>query len=193
MGSSRNNSRGAALSAIALATGESPVAMGSAHPLNAPYQAFRTADGWINVGAANQTNWERLVDLMGASSLQQDARFRTNDGRMAHRDELVAALNRIFETRSTRDWLACFDQGGVPAGPILSIKQMHRHPQTLAREMIVETEHPTAGAVSTVGTPLKFSATPGKVNRPAPLLGEHTVDVLAEAGFQPDEIERIRG
>jgi crotonobetainyl-CoA:carnitine CoA-transferase CaiB-like acyl-CoA transferase len=178
-------------SAIAFATGVSPGAMGSAHPLNAPYQAFRTADGWINIGAANQRNWERLVVLLCRPELGEDPRFVTNDKRMANRPALEAALNAVFETRPTADWLAVLEEGGFPAGPVLSIGEMHEDPQALAREMIVETNHPKAGKVKTLGLPVKFSATAGGITRPAPLLGQHSRAILAEIGYNEQQIEQM--
>ncbi|HEY9537455.1 MAG TPA: CoA transferase [Kiloniellaceae bacterium] len=178
-------------SAIAFATGVSPGAMGSAHPLNAPYQAFRTADGWVNIGAANQKNWERLVGILGHAELRNDPRFATNDRRMANREALEGELNRIFGTRTTDAWLAILEEGGFPAGPVLSIAEMHTDPQALAREMIVTTNHPVAGRVDTLGLPVKFSATPGGIAQPAPLLGEHSREVLAELGFSAAEIARM--
>ncbi len=178
-------------SAIALATGESPGPMGTAHPLNAPYQTFETADGWINVGAANQANWERLADLIGAPELCSDERFATNQNRMENLAQLVDELNAIFRTRTTGHWLHCMERGGVPAGPILSVGEMHQDPQTLAREMVVDTRHPAAGQVRTLGLPVKFSQTPGGVRRPAPLLAQHTDEVLAEVGYTVEEIARI--
>ena len=176
-------------SAIAFATGVSPGAMGSAHPLNAPYQAFKTKDGWINIGAANQKNWERLLDILDHAELRDDPRFLTNDKRMANRPALEDALNKVFETRSTDDWLAILERGGFPAGPVLSIGEMHEDPQALAREMIVDTDHPVAGSVKTIGLPVKFSDTPGGVARPAPLLGQHSREILAEAGYSAAEID----
>jgi len=178
-------------SAIAMATGVSPGAMGSAHPLNAPYQAFPTADGWINVGAANQANWERLADLVGAPELKKDPRFAANADRMANLDALTEVLDEIFRTRTTDEWQQVLDEGGVPAGPILSVGEMHADPQALARDMIVELEHPVAGAVRTIGLPVKLSATPGGVHRPAPVLGEHTIEVLREAGYDDGRIEAL--
>ena len=178
-------------SAITFATGVSPGAMGSAHPLNAPYQAFRTSDGWINIGAANQKNWELLLAILGHESLAADPRFLSNDMRNTNRGALEEELNKIFETRPTDDWLATLDQGGLPAGPVLSISEMHDDPQALAREMIVETEHPVAGSVKTLGPPVKFSATPGSVDLPAPLLGQHSREVLMEAGYSEGEVDQL--
>ncbi len=178
-------------SAIAFATGISPGPMGSAHPLNAPYQAFETANGWINIGAANQANWERLIALIEAPELNDDTRFSTNKARMDNLDALTEALTKRFRTKTTEVWLGLLEAGGFPAGPVLSITEMHADPQARAREMIVETDHPGAGAVETIGLPVKFSQTPGGVNRPAPQLGEHFAEVLAEYGYSADEIEGL--
>jgi crotonobetainyl-CoA:carnitine CoA-transferase CaiB-like acyl-CoA transferase len=165
--------------------------MGSAHPLTAPYQAFATADGWINVGAANQANWLRLLDAIGAPELADDARFRDNADRMANLAELEAVLTQHFQSRNTADWLAVFDAVGLPAGPVLSVGEMHADPQVAARDMVVELDHPRAGRTRTIGLPVKLSGTPGSVHRPAPLLGQHTREVLAEIGMAGDEIDRF--
>ncbi|HWF37434.1 MAG TPA: CoA transferase [Candidatus Acidoferrales bacterium] len=178
-------------SAICFATGIPPGAMGSAHPLNAPYQAFRTRDGWITVGAANQTNWLRLLDALGAQNLGGDPRFALNAGRMGHLPELTEELTRYFEKETSAVWLDRLEKTGVPAGPVLDVKQMHSDPQALAREMIVETTHPSAGKVKSIGLPIKFSETPGAVNRPAPQFGQHTRDVLREHGFSDVEINEL--
>ena len=175
-------------SAIAFATGISPTSMGSAHPLNAPYQAFETAEGWINIGAANQKNWEKLTDLIGAPELAQDPRFVSNAGRMDNRPALVEALTPVFKQRTAADWLAIFEEGGLPAGPVLSITDMHQDPQTQARDMVVEVDHPVAGPVKSIGLPIKFSETPGKVTKAAPLLGQHTEEVLRELGLSDEAI-----
>jgi crotonobetainyl-CoA:carnitine CoA-transferase CaiB-like acyl-CoA transferase len=178
-------------SAIALATGRSPGPMGSAHPLNAPYQAFETADGWINVGAANQANWLRLLDVLEAPELAADPRFADNAARMADLPALVETLTPHFETHTTGEWLARLEAAGVPAGPVLSIAEMQRDPHTLAREMVTEVEHSRLGAVKTLGLPIKLSETPGEVVRGAPLYGEHTREVLAEAGYTEAEIAAL--
>jgi len=178
-------------SAICFATGQAPGPMGTAHPLNAPYQAFPASDGWITVGAANQENWLRLLEALGAPELRDDPRFANNAGRMRNLSGLTAALTPLFQRRSVAEWLRRLEESGVPAGPVLDIAQMHADPQALAREMIVETTHPTAGKVKAIGLPIKFSDTPGGVLRAAPLLGEHTREVLREHGYSDAEIDQM--
>ncbi len=178
-------------SAIAFATGASPGPLGSAHPLNAPYQAFKTSDGWINLGAANQKNWERMLTVIGADQLAHDPRFAKNHGRMQNLPALETILNGYFSKDSSAAWLERLEAAGVPAGPVLDICEMHEDPQALSREMIVTTTHPIAGPVKAIGLPIKFSGTPGGVVRPAPLLGEHSREILTEAGFSAEEIERV--
>jgi len=179
-------------SAIALATGIAPRAMGSAHPLNAPYQAFEASDGWIVVGGANQTNWLRLLDALQAPELAQDARFATNADRMAHLDELSEELSRRFRTRPAACWLEKLEQAGLPCGPVYDMLQALGDPQTLARQMVVEVEHAAEGRVKALGLPVKFSNTPGKVRTGAPLYGQHTREVLREHGFTDDEISALQ-
>jgi crotonobetainyl-CoA:carnitine CoA-transferase CaiB-like acyl-CoA transferase len=178
-------------SAMCFATGRAPGPMGTAHPLNAPYQAFPTSDGWITVGAANQGNWLRLVEALEAPDLRDDPRFATNADRMRNLDVLTATLTPLFKRRSSAAWLRRLEQAGVPAGPVLEVGQMHADPQALAREMIVQTEHPTAGPVKAIGVPIKFSDTPGGVRRAAPLFGQNTREVLREHGFSDVEIEQF--
>jgi crotonobetainyl-CoA:carnitine CoA-transferase CaiB-like acyl-CoA transferase len=178
-------------SAIALATGTAPGPLGSAHPLNAPYQAFETADGWITIGAANQANWLKLTDALGAGTLKNDVRFATNAARMANLPGLVAALTPLFKKRASADWLKRLDAAGVPAGPVLDVIQMQADPQTRAREMVVEVPHSRLGKMKTLGAAVKFSATPGGVKRGAPVLGEHTREVLREHGYADADIDAL--
>jgi len=178
-------------SAIYFATGEVPGPGGSAHHLSAPYQAFRAADGWLTIGGANQANWERLVRVLGAPEWLAEPRFRTNADRMANLEALVAVMQARLKTRSVGEWVGLLEAEGVPCGPINSVADMAADPQALARGMVVELDHPRAGATRALGLPIKLSASPGKVARPAPLLGQHTREVLAEFGFSASEIEAL--
>ena len=178
-------------SAIALAAGVAPRAMGSAHPLNAPYQAFETASGWIVVGGANATNWVRMLEAIGAPHLAQDPRFKDNAGRMANLEALVGELTARFKTNTAAHWLEVLEKAGVPCGPVNDMLQALNDPQTRAREMVTTVEHATLGPVETIGLPVKFSATPGKVRTGAPLYGQHTREVLSEYGFGEAEIAAL--
>ncbi|MEK9673314.1 MAG: CoA transferase [Rhodospirillaceae bacterium] len=178
-------------SAITFATGHSPAAMGSAHPLNAPYQAFETSDGWITCGAANQRTWERLLEALENPGLGDDPRFKENTGRMANLPELVDILAPIFKARTSAEWLALFDQVGLPAGLVMDITQMHADPHAIARGMIIDVPHKTLGSTKAVGMPVKFSETKVKTDQGAPVYGEHTREVLAEHGYSADEIDGL--
>ncbi len=178
-------------SAIALATGVAPRAMGSAHPLNAPYQAFEASDGWIVVGGANQKNWLRMLEALNAPELAGDPRFKSGADRMGHLKELGTELAKRFRTKPAKYWLDALEDKGVPCGPVNDMLQALADPQTLAREMVVEVEHSALGPVKTLGLPVKFSATPGKVRTGAPLYGEHTREVLYACGFDDQQIERF--
>src|SRR5687767_7706403 len=177
--------------AIYFATGQSPGATGSAHILTAPYQAFRASDGWINIGGANQSNWERICDVLERPEWRDDPRFRTNTDRMANIDVLAAAMNAVLASRSKAAWIEAFDAAGVPAGPVHTIAEALNHPQTLARGMVVDLEHPEAGATKALGCPIHFSSTPTSVTRAAPLLGQHTREVLAEYGYSHADVDRF--
>lgn len=177
--------------AIHFATGESPGPSGSAHVLATPYQAFPTQDGHIIVGGANEKNWERIAQVLGKPEWLSDPRYRRNSDRMRHRDTLLPAIAEILRTKPSAEWLAAFDEAGVPAGPVHSIGEALSHPQTLAREMVVEQQHPEAGPVKSLGLPIKLSETPARYVRPSPRLGEDTRALLAECGYGEAEIARM--
>ncbi|MGE3346773.1 MAG: CaiB/BaiF CoA transferase family protein [Ramlibacter sp.] len=177
--------------AVFFATGNSPGPTGSAHLLTAPYQAFKASDGWINIGGANQANWERIADVLGHPEWRDDPRYATNSDRMANLATLVEAMNTVLVTRTREEWTQAFDAAGVPVGPVHSVGEALSHPQTLARGMVVDLVHPQAGPTRAVGCPVHFSRTPTQVTRPAPLLGEHTRELLREYGFGDTEIDAL--
>jgi crotonobetainyl-CoA:carnitine CoA-transferase CaiB-like acyl-CoA transferase len=178
-------------SAIAFATGEKPEPLGSAHPLNAPYQAFQTQDGWINVGAANQSNWLRFLEVIGALELNDDPKFASNEARKRNLPELVEILNGFLRKDTSEVWLARMEKAKLPAGPINDILQMHDDPQTRAREMVLTLDHPRAGKVDTIGHPVKFSRTPASITRAAPILGQHSREILREIGLDEARIAAL--
>ncbi|HTR59962.1 MAG TPA: CoA transferase [Casimicrobiaceae bacterium] len=177
--------------AIYFATGVSPGPTGSAHVLTAPYQAFRTSDGWINIGGANQANWERIAEVLGHPEWREDPRFATNAARMQNIDVLAALMEVVLVARGKDEWIAAFDAAGVPVGPVHSLGEALTHPQTLARGMVVDLTHPEAGPTRALGCPVHFSATPPRIDRPAPLLGEHTREVLRESGYSDAEVDAL--
>ena len=177
--------------AIYFATGVSPGPTGSAHLLTAPYQAYRASDGWINIGGANQANWERIADVLGHPEWRDDARFATNSARLANLPALTDAMNAVLTTRTKAEWIEAFDAAGVPVGPVHSIGEALEHPQTRARDMVVELDHPDAGRTRALGCPVHFSKTPARIDRPAPRLGEHTREVLREHGYDDAAIDTL--
>jgi crotonobetainyl-CoA:carnitine CoA-transferase CaiB-like acyl-CoA transferase len=173
------------------ATGRVPEALGSAHRLTAPYQALRTKDGHITVGGNNERLWQKLCEAVGRPDLVEDPRFQTNDERMAHRPELVAELESALAARGTDAWVAALSEAGVPCGPIHDYGQVFEDEHTQARAVEVRLEHPVEGEIRALGIPVKLSDTPGSIRHAAPLLGQHTAEVLAEAGFTAEQVEAL--
>ena len=179
-------------SGIYFATGVPPGPVGSGHPLSAPYQAFATSDGFVMVGAANQANWERLCRAIDRRDLLDDPRFATNPSRMENLRPLVSTLEEGFAQHTTDHWLEVLGEAGVPCGPINDLADVYADPQVQARDMVVEIDHPVAGATRNIGIPVKLSETPGLIRRPAPMLGQHTDEVLAGYGYSPKDIAVLR-
>jgi crotonobetainyl-CoA:carnitine CoA-transferase CaiB-like acyl-CoA transferase len=177
--------------AIYFATGANPGPSGSAHILTAPYQAFPTADGWINLGGANQSNWERIVKAIGMPELAADERFRTNTDRMRNLGALVPILGEALKKQPSAHWVPVFEAQGVPVGPVNKTSDMVADPQVRAREMVIEVDHPKAGRVKAIGHPVKFSETRAESKRPAPLLGQHTREVLKGLGYDDARIDEL--
>ena len=169
-----------------------PEPLGSAHRMNAPYQAIRCTDGYVTVGAANDRIFGRLCDALGHPEWAADADYRDDERRVRNRVALAARIEAVMASRPRAHWLALFETRDIPCGPIHDYAEVMADPHVLARELVVETDHPTLGRIKTLGTPLKLSDTPLTPGRPAPLLGQHTDEVLGETGLTADEIARLR-
>ena len=176
-------------SAIAGATGESPGPLGSAHPLTAPYQAFKTKDKWITVGASNQNTWLMLLKAIGREDLQENEKFSSNLNRKQNLKELVDILNEELIKKTSSEWLKIFDDNGLPCGPINSITDMFKDPQTIERQMVIEVNNKKAGKSKAIGMPIKFSKSKTEKSKGAPNLGEHTKQVMQIFGYNDDQIK----
>jgi formyl-CoA transferase len=176
-----------------LATGEPPGRLGNDHPNIAPYQVFRTADGSLILACGNDNLFRKFCAVSGCAHLPEDPRFATNGKRVANRVELTRILSEIFLARTTKDWIGALEAAGVPCGPINDLAQVFSEPQALARGLRMELPHPSAGKVSLVRSPMRFSETPLEHRMPPPTLGQHTDEVLRGLlGKSEGEVARLR-
>ena len=174
------------------ADGEVPQATGTRHRRSTPYQAYRTADGYVVIGANNDRLWLRLInDVLGKPEWAEDPRFATLPDRMANIDELEREIEAITTTASTHEWIDKLDKAGVVGGPVLTYDEALQDEHVLSRNMIVDVEHPVIGPMKTIGPPAKFSSLDFNVRGPAPWLGQHTAEVLREAGVDGGEIKDL--
>jgi crotonobetainyl-CoA:carnitine CoA-transferase CaiB-like acyl-CoA transferase len=173
-------------------TGRVPRRHGSAHRLLAPYQALRTADGYVTVGVANQRMWASFCAAVGRPDLADDPRFRENADRLAHQEELRQELEKAMADRTTEEHVEILLSRGVPAGPLKDYAEVLSDPHTLARDMVVELDHAAAGRTRTLGIPVKLSETPGAIRTAAPILGAHTEEVLRDLGLSTSGINGLR-
>ena len=163
--------------------GVAPQRMGNAHPNLVPYETFRTADGELAVAVGSERQWPRLCEALGLPGLAADPWYATNGDRVVHRADLRPILASRFASHATADWAAILDRADIPWGAINDVTAAFATPQAVAREMVVEVEHPVLGAVRQVGLPFRLSATPASIRSAPPLLGEHAAEILAELGY----------
>ncbi len=176
-----------------LISGKLPKRHGNAHANIVPYQSFQASDGWFAIAVGNDRQFVRLCDLLGKPELGADERFSTNSARVQNREEIISILASIFKTDSVLAWLQKLDEVEIPCGPINNFEQVFSMPQVREREMLVQMEHPTIGALPLVGSPLKMSATPVDYRFPPPLMGEHTEDILRDVlGYSDEKVKELR-
>ena len=167
-----------------------PQPMGSAHRMSAPYQAIRCSDGYITIAAANDRLFQRLSEVLQQSSWLTDRDFLDDTQRVRNRERLAREIESVTLDRPREYWLRLFEQAGIPCGPINNYEPVFEDSQVRARSLVVDTEHPTLGRIRTLGAPVKMSLTPSITGRPAPLLGQHTREVLREIGYSDEDVSR---
>ncbi|TQB69678.1 hypothetical protein MPDQ_001543 [Monascus purpureus] len=167
---------------------------GTAHPSIVPYDAFRTRDSFIVVGAVNDRQFQILCRILGDEHLASDERFVNNESRVENRQDLKLILARLFEARTTDRWLEAFEGSGLPYGPINTLQQVFSHPQVAAREMVqtVDQQAAVRGQINVLGIPVKFSKTKPSIRQGPPKLGQHTENVLKEMGLSDDELSKLK-
>jgi crotonobetainyl-CoA:carnitine CoA-transferase CaiB-like acyl-CoA transferase len=172
-------------------TGKTPGPAGNNHPLSSPHGVFKASDRVFNIAVGNEAMWRKFVGIIGRPELANDDRFTGTGHRIKYREALTAEINQALAAHPAQYWIDLLNREGIPAGPILTIEEMFKHPQTAAREMLLKMPHPALGTYLTTGLAAKLSETPGHITRP-PLLGEHTEEVLRAGGFSAEEIARLR-
>jgi crotonobetainyl-CoA:carnitine CoA-transferase CaiB-like acyl-CoA transferase len=172
--------------------GDVPPPAGNHHPINAPYGVFKTKDGYVTIGATGDKRFPKMCEVLGVPEWIEDERFKTNGGRFAHRYELAEMIGEKLQTKTSDEWEVIMNAASIPCGPIYNVGQALDHPQVRHRQMVEEIEHPTAGLIRLLGLPVKLSATPGDVRLAPPVHGQHTADVLRDAGYSDAEIEGLK-
>jgi formyl-CoA transferase len=172
------------------ANAEVPKPLGSAHRFNAPYQAVRTADGYITVGPTTPANWKSFCTALGLERLDRDERFSTGPLRRRNNEELIAEIERVTTTKDSDHWYRLLERAGVPCGVLYTLDQVLEDEQVRARGFVRELDHSKLGRVRATGSPVRFSRTPVRLERAGPLLGEHTRELLDELGIRDVDAPR---
>jgi crotonobetainyl-CoA:carnitine CoA-transferase CaiB-like acyl-CoA transferase len=172
-------------------TGERPKRAGNRNLNVTPAEAFQGRDGLINVVLLNADQWKRFCGALGDAAMEADPRFATNDARLAHHAEFKARVEGIFATAPVAEWVARLEAATIAAGPVYELDEVFSDPQVRHLELVAELDQPGAGRVRILGFPGRASATPPRIARPAPLLGQHTAEVLGELGLSREEIDRL--
>jgi formyl-CoA transferase len=175
-----------------LASGEVPQRIGSAHPLIVPYQDFEASDGFINIAAGNDNLWRKFCEVTGLQDIVDNPKFATNANRVENREEVVGIISKVIANKTIEEWLDILNNAGIPCGPIYTVDRVFADPHVLAREMLVEVNHPKCGKIKVTGSPVKFSETPAEVVTAPPSLGQHNDEILLGLGYSSDDIEKLR-
>jgi formyl-CoA transferase/CoA:oxalate CoA-transferase len=178
---------------MALNGDKKPHRMGNAHPTICPYDTFLAADGYINIACGNDTLFDKLIILLELEALGKDSRFETNALRVENRSTLYEILTPLIARFTVQEWEKMLFESGIPGGPILDLTESLSHPQILAREMVLEVNHPQTGPLKVTGFPIKLSETKGGPQGPSPLLGEHTLEILkTHLELSDNQLERLQ-
>lgn len=174
-----------------LASGEIPQRIGSAHPLIVPYQDFEASDGFINIAAGNDNLWRKFCEVTGLQDIVDNPKFATNPKRVENREEVVGIISKVIATKTIEEWLDILNNAGIPCGPIYTVDRVFADQHVLAREMLVEVDHPKCGKIKVTGSPVKFSETPAEVVTAPPSLGQHNEEILLGLGYSSADIEEL--
>jgi len=175
-----------------LVSGQQPVRLGNGHPNIVPYQSFRASDRYFAFAVGNDQQWARFCQAVDRPAWATDGAFATNAARVRHRDQVVALLAELFASRSADEWLRLCEDIGIASAPINTMNQVFQHPQVLARGLQTEVEHPTAGAMPQVVSPMRLLESPVSIRLAPPTLGQHTVEVLEQLGYSPTDIQALK-
>jgi CoA:oxalate CoA-transferase len=174
-------------------TGQAPAPLGGMHPAITPFQSLRTKDSWIVIAIGNDALWKRFCSILSREDLIDDPRFQTNHVRCENKENLSDVLEMEMKKKTTREWIAIFEAADLPYAPINNIKDICEDPIIAHRGMLTELDQPVAGKMRIAGSPIRLSETPGEVRFPAPLLGQHSAEILKDLlGLSGEEIEQLR-